>query len=132
MMARGRVRCGSLTSSPAVETASRPMNEKKIVPAAAVMPADPRAQKLSNRSASKAVNPMTMNSPSTESLISTMIAVDPRRLAGAADQQQRAEDHQDDGRQVDQPGRAAIEGKGEYDSASGRVTPSVLSSSSLK
>ena len=33
--ARGIVFCGSFTSSPAVETASRPMKEKKIVPAAA-------------------------------------------------------------------------------------------------
>ena len=32
MMARGMVFCGSLTSSPAVDTASRPMKEKKIVP----------------------------------------------------------------------------------------------------
>ena len=38
MIARGMVRCGSFTSSPAVDTASRPMNEKKIVPAAAVTP----------------------------------------------------------------------------------------------
>ena len=34
-MASGIVRCGFLTSSPAVETASRPMKEKKMLPAAA-------------------------------------------------------------------------------------------------
>ena len=42
------------------------------MPAAAVMPADPAAQKLSNRSAWKAVRPITMNRPRTLSLISTM------------------------------------------------------------
>ena len=72
MIARGSARCGSLTSSPAVETASRPMKEKKIVPAAALMPADPDAQKLSKRSAWNAVSPITMNITSTPSLMSTM------------------------------------------------------------
>ncbi len=52
MIARGRVRCGSLTSSPAVETASRPMKEKKIVAAAALTPAAPAPQNASNRSPS--------------------------------------------------------------------------------
>ena len=35
MIASGIVRCGCFTSSPAVETASIPMKEKKITPAAA-------------------------------------------------------------------------------------------------
>ena len=43
-----------------------------MVPAAAVMPADPDAQKLSNRSAWNAESPMTMNRPRTLSLMSTM------------------------------------------------------------
>jgi hypothetical protein len=43
--ARGIVLCGSLTSSPAVDTASRPMNEKKIVPAATLTPANPNGAK---------------------------------------------------------------------------------------
>ena len=51
------------------------MKEKKIVPAAALMPADPDAKKLSKRSASNAVSPMTMNSTRTLSLMSTMIVL---------------------------------------------------------
>lgn len=41
-IASGSVRCGSLTSSPAVETASRPMNEKKMEDAATPMPTTPK------------------------------------------------------------------------------------------
>ena len=51
------------------------MNEKKIVPAAALMPADPDAQKLSNRSALNAVRPITMNITRTLSLTRTMIVL---------------------------------------------------------
>ena len=47
MIARGSAFCGSRTSSPAVETASSPMKEKKIVAAAALMPAAPASQKPS-------------------------------------------------------------------------------------
>ncbi len=43
-MPRGIVRCGFFTSSPAVATASAPMNEKKIIPAAAPTPAAPRTE----------------------------------------------------------------------------------------
>ena len=75
IIARGMVRCGSLTSSPAVDTASRPMNEKKIVPAAAAMPAKPNGAKSAKWSPSNAVNAMTMNIASTVSLITTMIAL---------------------------------------------------------
>jgi hypothetical protein len=75
MIARGMVFCGSLTSSPAVDTASRPMNEKKIMLAAVVMPAMPLSQKPWKWSALNAVSAMMMNIPSTPSLISTMIVL---------------------------------------------------------
>ncbi|CAB4886894.1 unannotated protein [freshwater metagenome] len=74
MMARGMVFCGFFTSSPAVETASRPMNEKKMVPAAAVTPAAPSGMKSEKLPESKAVNPTTANSASTPSLMTTMTA----------------------------------------------------------
>lgn len=67
--------CGSFTSSPAVDTASRPMYEKKIVPAAEPMPATPNGTKSLRWSALYALNAMIMNMPSTPSLISTMIAL---------------------------------------------------------
>ena len=51
------------------------MKEKKIVPAAALMPADPDAKKLSKRSASNAVSPIKMNITRTVSLMSTMIVL---------------------------------------------------------
>ena len=73
--ARGVVFWGSFTSSPAVDTASRPMNEKKIVPAAVATPATPKGANPAKLSASKAVSAMTMNIASTTSLITTMIAL---------------------------------------------------------
>ena len=54
-MARGSAFWGSRTSSPAVDTASSPMNEKKIVAAAAEMPAAPLSQKPSKWSPFQAV-----------------------------------------------------------------------------
>ena len=50
-MPRGTLRVGSLTSAPAVEIASSPMNEKNTVPAA-LTPAAPAPQNASNRSPS--------------------------------------------------------------------------------
>ena len=72
--ARGIVFCGSFTSSPAVETASRPMKEKKIVPAAAPTPAAPKGAKSAKWLASKAVKAMIENITNTDSLITTMTA----------------------------------------------------------
>ena len=72
MMARGSARCGSLTSSPAVDTASRPMKEKKIVPAAALTPAAPAPRSCRTGRSRTRVSPMTMNSTSTASLMITM------------------------------------------------------------
>ena len=134
MIARGSAFCGSLTSSPAVATASRPMNEKKMVPAAALTPEKPDAKKLSKWSAWNAVRPMTTNSTSTPSLISTMIALTRADSRGAPEQQERAQHDQDHGRQVDQAARrdAVVTGIGETDSACGSRTPNSFSSSSLK
>ena len=75
MMARGSARCGSFTSSPAVATASNPMKEKKIAPAAALMPAAPYWKKLAKWSASQAVIAMIENRIRTPTLISTMIVL---------------------------------------------------------
>ena len=72
--ARGMVRCGSLTSSPAVDTASRPMKEKKIVPAAVPIAALPSGAKSVKLAPLNAVNEITTNISSTASLITTMIA----------------------------------------------------------
>ncbi len=72
MMARGMVFCGFLTSSPAVDTASSPMKVKKIVLAAAVIPAKPACQKSAKWSVVNAVNAMRTNIASTQSLMITM------------------------------------------------------------
>ena len=56
MIARGMVFCGSLTSSPAVETASRPMKVKKMVAAPAVIPAKPFSQNPAKWSVVNAVD----------------------------------------------------------------------------
>ena len=53
-IARGSVRRGSRTSSPAVETASRPMKLKKIDDAAAPIPATPSGANGVRLPASKA------------------------------------------------------------------------------
>src|SRR3981081_2383131 len=75
MIARGMVFCGSFTSSPAVDTASRPMSDKKIRLAAVVMPSMPLSQKPWKWSALNAVSAMMMNIDSTPSLISTMTVI---------------------------------------------------------
>ena len=106
MIARGMVFCGFLTSSPAVDTASRPMNEKKMVAAPRlVCLATPASMNPAKWSALNAVNAITTNISSTPSLMITMIGVDHCRLAGAADQQQRTHDDQEDGGQVDDAAR---------------------------
>lgn len=69
------MRCGSLTSSPAVDTASNPMNEKKIVPAAAPIPATPNGAKSRRFPELNAVNPMMTNISRTDSLMITMTAL---------------------------------------------------------
>ena len=67
MMASGIVRCGSFTSSPAVETASRPMKEKKIPRRLRhAVEAERREVEVSEF---QSVNAITMNSTSTPSLI---------------------------------------------------------------
>ena len=75
MIAFGSAFCGFFTSSPAVATASSPMKEKKIVPAAALTPAKPEAKKLSKWSAWNAVSAISEKSARTNSLIITMIAL---------------------------------------------------------
>ena len=74
MIARGIAFCGLRTSSLAVATASRPIYEKKMTPAAPLIP-DACAKKFSKWSALNAENPMTMNIASTPSLMHTMIAL---------------------------------------------------------
>ncbi len=73
--ARGIVFCGSLTSSPAVDTASRPMKEKKMVPAAVATPAAPSGAKSAKWLDWNAVKAMIENITSTVSLMTTMIAL---------------------------------------------------------
>lgn len=67
--------CGSRTSSPAVEMASSPMNVKKIVPAAAVMPATPLGAKSAKLSEWNPVNAITTNISRTATLMTTMVAL---------------------------------------------------------
>ena len=77
MIARGRSRLGSLTSSPEVETASKPMYAKKIIDAAVTVPPKPSPSTKNGLKLSllNAVMPSTMNSASTTSLIATMIVL---------------------------------------------------------
>ena len=73
--ARGMVRCGSFTSSPAVDTASSPMNEKKMTPAAAVTPLAPLRKNGLMLSVLKAEKATAANRASTDNLMATMIAL---------------------------------------------------------
>jgi hypothetical protein len=68
IIASGSVRRGLRTSSPAVETASRPMKVKKIVEAAAPIPAIPKGTNGSRLSPEKPENPMTTNRTRTATL----------------------------------------------------------------
>src|SRR5215211_5629847 len=73
MIASGIVRCGCLTSSPAVETASIPIKEKKMIPAAAVMPWIPKGAKSARLLEFQPNKPITMNKTRMLILISTMM-----------------------------------------------------------
>jgi hypothetical protein len=84
MMASGSVRLGLSTSSPAVETASTPMKEKKIIEAAAPMPAIPSSANGSRLLGENAVSAIAMNITRTRILITTMIAFAGRGLARPA------------------------------------------------
>ena len=75
MMASGRLRRGFFASSPAAATLSRPMKEKKMTPAAAVMPAKPNGAKLARLSEFQPWTPMTMNMIRTPILMTTMTAL---------------------------------------------------------
>ena len=132
MIARGRARCGSRTSSPAVDTASSPMNEKKIVAAAALIPAAPAPQKSSKWSPLNAVNPMITNSISTASLMITMtVLTSADSLAPRISSIMHISTSTTAGRLIS-PVTLSSYGMGEYDSASGSCTPKRLSVSSLK
>jgi hypothetical protein len=73
IIARGSVRLGLCTSSPAVETASRPMKVKKIEEAATPMPATPNGANGWRLLPEKAVKAIMTNRISTATLMSTMI-----------------------------------------------------------
>jgi hypothetical protein len=72
-IASGSVRRGSRTSSPAVETASRPMKEKKIDDAATLTPATPIGANGVKLPASKAVNATATKNSSTAILTTTIV-----------------------------------------------------------
>jgi hypothetical protein len=74
MIARGSVRLGLCTSSPAVETASRPIKVKKIEEAATPMPAAPKGANGVKLSPEKAVNAIMTKRISTAILMITMTA----------------------------------------------------------
>src|SRR3712207_7857496 len=71
-IARGSVRRGLCTSSPAVETASSPMKVKKIDEAATPMPATPKGANGAKLSPEKAVNAIMTKRISTAILMITM------------------------------------------------------------
>jgi hypothetical protein len=75
MIASGIVRRGFFTSSPAVDTASRPMKAKKMMPAAPVIPVIPNGAKSAKLSEFQPVAPITTNITSTATLMTTMIAL---------------------------------------------------------
>src|SRR5215217_5149761 len=74
MIARGSVRRGLCTSSPAVETASNPIKVKKIEEAATPMPAAPKGANGAKLSPEKAVNAIMTKRISTAILMITMTA----------------------------------------------------------
>src|SRR3984885_10217709 len=74
MIARGMVCCGSFTSSPAVDIASRPIYAKKIVPEARLMPDTPKGARSLKLPALNSVNAIAENNTSTLSLITTITA----------------------------------------------------------
>ena len=134
MIARGRARCRSLTSSPAVATASRPMKEKKIVPAAAVIPPLPEPMKLLKWSPCHAVNAITEKMSSTPSLMRTMIVL--TRADSVAPRSSRSMHRRTRttaGRLMSPPvATPSGPGRKVEESASGSRRPSVACSSSLK
>ena len=73
-IARGIVFVGFLTSSPAVDTASNPMNEKKMPPVAAHTPWAPKGAKSARLLEFQPWSPITMNMIRTAILTSTMMA----------------------------------------------------------
>lgn len=108
------------------------MNEKKIVAAAALTPAGPAAQKLSNRSAWKAVKAMTTNISSTPSLIRTMIVL---ARADSVTPRISSSMHRNTSTTAGRlmmPVTLSSNGMGEKDRASGRCHPNRLAVSSLK
>ena len=108
MIARGSARCGSLTSSPAVETASRPMKEKKIVPAAALMPRRPRRPEVVEAVGLERRQPDHDEHHQDAQLDEHHDRVDLGGLAGPPDQQHRAHGDQHDRGQVDQAVGAVV------------------------
>jgi len=74
-MARGMVWVGSFTSSPAVDTASRPMYEKKMPPVAARMPVAPMGAKSARLLVFQPVMPTATNMTSTAILMITITAL---------------------------------------------------------
>ena len=132
MIARGMVFCGSLTSSPAVETASRPMNEKKIVPAAAPMPAT-----TDGAEAGEVVGVERREGDDDEhhqhaELDHHHDGVDRGRLARAADQQQRTSRPARRPEIDDAGGVVLVRSRAQYDRARAAAQPKRLSSSWLK
>ncbi len=75
MIASGRVRRGFLTSSPAVETASRPMNEKKMLDAATWTPEMPSGMNGVRLPERKPVRPTATKSTRMQILMPTMAAL---------------------------------------------------------
>ena len=134
MIARGSARCGSLTSSPAVATASSPMKEKNIVPAAALTPTAPAAKKPEKWSASNAVKPIMQKSTSTPSLIRTMIELsraDSEAPRSSSSMQRKTRTTA--GRLMRPPvGSPSLPGMGETDKACGSCHPKTSWRSSLK
>src|ERR1700712_3892447 len=127
MIANGMLRRGFFTSSPAVDTASSPMNEKKMTPAAVITPLKPNGANGAKLSEFQPLIPMTMNRISTVILITTIVALTfadslVPRMSSRAHSTTRTT-----------AGRLTIPpDSGDDESASGIWTPNRLSSSWLR
>lgn len=99
----GDDRAGFLASSPAVATASRPMNEKKMTPTPAVIPVTPEGAKSAKLLPFQPVRATTAKKTRMASLMNTVIVLTVGRLIRAAHQQHHAGQHQHNGRHIDDP-----------------------------
>ena len=100
-IARGRLRRGFFTSSPAVDTASRPMYEKKMIPAADMTPLNPNGCEVGEVIAVPSGDADHDEEQQNCEFDRDHDGVGLGRFTGAADEQNTAQAHQDHCGQID-------------------------------